>query len=141
MSSWPTGRETVNAMLQRGEIDRFVGDLTNVHELLPIAPKHLASAEMLIATDPVGAYSMLYDGVRKSLAGARPPRPQTAPAGRRGARVAVQPCAAAAARGSSIPWARATSARTSRAGASPDASALSPMRVSCAGRGSVDGSP
>lgn len=68
MSSWPTGRETVNAMLQRGEIDRVVGDLTNVHELLSIAPKHLASAEMLIATDPVGAYSMLYDGVRKSLA-------------------------------------------------------------------------
>lgn len=38
MSSWPTGRKTVNAMLQPGEIDRFVGGLTNVHELIPIAP-------------------------------------------------------------------------------------------------------
>ncbi|HEU5109712.1 MAG TPA: hypothetical protein VFT95_14315 [Micromonosporaceae bacterium] len=65
---WEQGRETVSAMLARGELERLPASREHADVLLGQAHQHLNSAKAIAAADPVGAYQLLYDAARKALA-------------------------------------------------------------------------
>ncbi|MFA5787437.1 MAG: hypothetical protein WDA71_10745 [Actinomycetota bacterium] len=58
---------TVSALLRQGRIERVEPDLEAAHSKLREAHRHLVSAGALAATDPEGAYVLLYDAARKAL--------------------------------------------------------------------------
>lgn len=85
MSSWPTGVEAVKQMLTNGNLQKVVPSREAATAFLDAAEKHLVSALAITESDPDGAYSLLYDAARKSLAallqtqGLRATSPQTRP--------------------------------------------------------------
>ena len=66
--SWEQGRETIDELLARGELQNVSPDLDVAHQLLETARKHLGSASVIQTNDPEGAYAALYDAARKSCA-------------------------------------------------------------------------
>ncbi len=66
--SWPTGIETIKELLAAGNVQKVAPSLESVEATLAAAAKHLDSASVLAASDPDGAYILLYDAARKSLA-------------------------------------------------------------------------
>ena len=64
---WQQGRDTLDGMLERGELERVPASRDHADELLTQARDHLGSAELVAKTDAVGAYQMLYDAARKAL--------------------------------------------------------------------------
>lgn len=68
MSSWPTGIETIKRLLAAGNLQRVSPSPDAATTFLDAAARHLDSAVVLAETDPDGAYTMLYDAARKSLA-------------------------------------------------------------------------
>jgi hypothetical protein len=66
--SWPTGIETVKELIVAGNLQKVAPSLESAHSFLAQAAGHLASAQSVATTDPTGAYSLLYDAARKSLA-------------------------------------------------------------------------
>ena len=68
---WPEGAETIEDMINDGLLDQNVyANPTDIERLFDDAETHLDSAENLKETDPRGAYSVMYSGVRKSLVAA-----------------------------------------------------------------------
>ncbi|MGI5236961.1 HEPN domain-containing protein [Dactylosporangium sp. CA-139066] len=65
---WQQGREALEGMLDRAELERVPPSRDHAELLLAQARKHLASADAIAASDPAGAYQLLYDAARKSLA-------------------------------------------------------------------------
>lgn len=65
---WGQGREAIDGMLTRGELERVPASRAHADVLLTQARRHLASAGAIAATDPAGAYQLLYDAARKALA-------------------------------------------------------------------------
>ncbi|MFF5077130.1 hypothetical protein ACFY36_08770 [Actinoplanes sp. NPDC000266] len=55
-------------MLARGELERVPASRDHADALLTQSRRHLASATAITATDPAGAYQLLYDAARKALA-------------------------------------------------------------------------
>jgi hypothetical protein len=68
MPSWPTGIETINDLLAAGNLQKVAPSLDAAHGFLAQAAGHLDSALSVATSDPTGAYSLLYDAARKSLA-------------------------------------------------------------------------
>ena len=68
MASWPTGIETIKALIAAGNLQKVAPSLTSAQGFLAQAAGHLDSAQSVSETDPTGAYSLLYDAARKSLA-------------------------------------------------------------------------
>jgi hypothetical protein len=68
MPSWPTGIETVKELIVAGNLQKVAPSLESAHSFLAQASDHLASAQSVATADPTGAYSLLYDAARKSLA-------------------------------------------------------------------------
>ncbi|WP_449064051.1 HEPN domain-containing protein [Planomonospora algeriensis] len=68
MTGWARGREEIIGMIQRREPTQVVPDDRLAARMVEMARKHLASAEILAASDPHLAYSALHDAVRKALA-------------------------------------------------------------------------
>jgi hypothetical protein len=68
MASWPTGIETLKALIAAGSLQKVAPSLESAHGFLAQAAGHLESAQSVADTDPTGAYSLLYDAARKSLA-------------------------------------------------------------------------
>lgn len=67
--SWPTGSDTIAALLTGGELDVVTFDQRVVDLLLVDAQRHLQSADAAKAIgDLVGAYQLAYDAMRKSSA-------------------------------------------------------------------------
>ena len=66
--NWQQGREALDDMLARGELERVPASRAHADLLLSQARRHLASADAIAAPDPAGAYQLLYDAARKSLA-------------------------------------------------------------------------
>jgi len=66
--SWGQGKETIDDLLARGELQNVSPDLGVAHRLLETARRHLTSASEIHANDPEGAYAALYDAARKSCA-------------------------------------------------------------------------
>jgi hypothetical protein len=65
---WQQGRATLDGMISRGELERIPPSREHSHLLLAQALRHLLSARAIAASDPAGAYQLLYDAARKSLA-------------------------------------------------------------------------
>jgi len=68
MASWPTGIETIKALIAAGNLQTVAPSLKSAQGFLAQAAGHLDSAQSVSETDPTGAYSLLYDAARKSLA-------------------------------------------------------------------------
>jgi len=65
---WQQGRETIDVMLTRSELERVPASRDHANLLLSQARQHLASADAIAGSDPAGAYQLLYDAARKALA-------------------------------------------------------------------------
>jgi hypothetical protein len=66
--TWPTGQDTIRHLLASGDLQQVTATREAADALLAAATRHLDSARSLATTDPEGAYSLLYDAARKSLA-------------------------------------------------------------------------
>lgn len=65
---WQRGRDTLDAMIGRGELERVPASRDHADVLLGQARQHLNSARAIASVDPVGGYQLLYDAARKALA-------------------------------------------------------------------------
>ncbi|WP_433209381.1 hypothetical protein ACQP00_45055 [Dactylosporangium sp. CS-047395] len=65
---WQQGREVLDDMIARGELERVPASRAHADHLLTQARRHLTSAGAIAAADPAGAYQLLYDAARKALA-------------------------------------------------------------------------
>lgn len=68
MPSWPTGIEAIKELIAASNLQKVAPSLDAAHSFLAQAAGHLDSAQSVAVTDPTGAYSLLYDAARKSLA-------------------------------------------------------------------------
>lgn len=64
---WNTGRDELERMIDRNEVQRVSPSRQMADALLSQARTHLASATALAERDPVGAYALMYDAARKAL--------------------------------------------------------------------------
>lgn len=58
---------TIDALVQAGRIERVPSDLGFAQNEIGQAEVHLASARLLLETDPVMAYTAAYDAARKAV--------------------------------------------------------------------------
>lgn len=65
--TWPKGADTVEALVESGELERVEASKDLARSILDDARRHLASARAISATDPLGAYALAYDAGRKAL--------------------------------------------------------------------------
>ncbi len=65
---WQQGRELVDGMIARAELERVPASRDHADLLLAQARRHVGSAEAIAGDDPAGAYQLLYDAARKALA-------------------------------------------------------------------------
>jgi hypothetical protein len=65
---WQQGREVLDDMIARGELERVPASREHADLLLAQARQHLDSTQIIGQTDPAGAYQLLYDAARKALA-------------------------------------------------------------------------
>src|SRR5690554_4329683 len=65
---WEKGRETVDSLLSEGRIERIQPNPELAILLLKQAETHLESARALVESDVPGAFQIIYDAARKSLA-------------------------------------------------------------------------
>ena len=68
MSSWPTGVDAIKRLLASGDLQRVAASTDAASAFLAQAARHLDSALAVANADPDGAYTLLYDAARKSLA-------------------------------------------------------------------------
>jgi hypothetical protein len=66
--SWPTGIETIKHLLATDDLQKVSPSPTAASAFLDAAAKHLDSALLVADADSEGAYTLLYDAARKSLA-------------------------------------------------------------------------
>jgi hypothetical protein len=64
---WQQGRDSIDGMLARGELDRVPASRPQADLLLAQAHQHLKSAQAIVTLDATGAYQLLYDAARKAL--------------------------------------------------------------------------
>jgi len=65
---WQQGREALDGMITRGELERVPPSREHADLMLAQARRHLASAVAIADSDPAGAYQLLYDAARKAFA-------------------------------------------------------------------------
>lgn len=58
---------SVEDLIRTGRLERVTPDRSQAMRFLDQAGRHLRSARGLLEEDPAGAFSLLYDGIRKSL--------------------------------------------------------------------------
>ena len=66
--TWEQGRDTIEAMLRSGVLERIPASREHAQHLIGQARRHLASAVIIADADPDGGYAMVYDAARKALA-------------------------------------------------------------------------
>jgi hypothetical protein len=66
--TWQKGRDTVQALIDRGELEHVIASAKQAAIMLDDARRHLTSARTIAPLDPQGAYTLTYDAARKSLA-------------------------------------------------------------------------
>jgi hypothetical protein len=64
---WQQGRDALDGMISRGELERVPASRQHADLLLDQADQHLKSARAIVAFDAAGAYQLLYDAARKAL--------------------------------------------------------------------------
>jgi hypothetical protein len=68
MARWNQGRATVDALIERGSIEQVPASQEAAEAELARARTHVASARLLLSSDPEGAYTLVYDAARRALA-------------------------------------------------------------------------
>lgn len=63
---WKRGRESVERLLEDGEMERVVPSEDLADRLMDDAAAHLESAHSIQDLDPTGAYQLAYDAARKA---------------------------------------------------------------------------
>jgi hypothetical protein len=66
MSRWAKGADQVNMLIEQRHLQRVIADADPVDALLGSARRHVESARLTAGQDPEAAYSLAYDGARKS---------------------------------------------------------------------------
>lgn len=66
MPRWKQGEGMIERMLEQRQLDRVPADADTVSALVDAARHHIDSADLLVASDPEGAYALSYDAARKS---------------------------------------------------------------------------
>jgi len=66
--SWPTGIDAIKQLLGSGSLQKVSASLDVAATFLSTAARHLDSAALVAEEDPDGAYTLVYDAARKSLA-------------------------------------------------------------------------
>lgn len=64
---WEQGRDVIDDLLARGRFTRVTPNRELADTLLDQARKHLASGGAIVAADPAGAFTLVYDAARKAL--------------------------------------------------------------------------
>ncbi|GAA0375947.1 hypothetical protein Acor_73140 [Acrocarpospora corrugata] len=64
---WEQGRQAIDGMIGRGEVERVPASRSQADSLLDQVNRHLATVRLAKESDPVGAYQLLYDAARKAL--------------------------------------------------------------------------
>ena len=64
--TWARGRDQVEGMIERGEIERVTPDAGLAERYLSEATIHLESARLVRARDPSGSFDLAYDAARKA---------------------------------------------------------------------------
>jgi hypothetical protein len=64
---WQQGRDTIDGMIARRELEHVPASRSHAELLLAQADRHLGSARAIVDTDATGAYQLLYDAARKAL--------------------------------------------------------------------------
>jgi hypothetical protein len=68
MASWPTGIKTIRSLIATNSLQQVAPSREAAEAMLDAAAKHLDSAKLVAESDADGAYTLLYDAARKSLA-------------------------------------------------------------------------
>ena len=66
--TWERGRERVDELLARGELEEVTASEALADRLVREADKHLTAAGQIVAIDEAGAYQLAYDVARKACA-------------------------------------------------------------------------
>jgi hypothetical protein len=66
VARWRKGEGTINALLERGHLQKVTADSQTAHALVATSERHVRSATTLTASDPEAAYSLAYDAARKA---------------------------------------------------------------------------
>lgn len=66
MEAWRRGRETIERLLDRGELERVRPSGSTARRLLDVAEAHLELARQGLDVDPDGAFQLGYDAARKA---------------------------------------------------------------------------
>lgn len=64
---WEQGRQIVDDMVKRGELQRVSPNREHADELLKQARRHVSTSKVAAYSDPEGAYQLAYDAARKAL--------------------------------------------------------------------------
>jgi hypothetical protein len=64
--TWERGRSTVETRIAGGELELVTPSPQLAELLMGDAARHLASARLIAASDPTGAYQLAYDAARKA---------------------------------------------------------------------------
>lgn len=68
IARWEKGRTEVDQLINEHRLERVSANRELAEQLLDQAEAHLGSAQILVPTDPSGAFQLTYDAARKSLA-------------------------------------------------------------------------
>ncbi len=66
--TWSKGKDRIDELVRRGLLQRVPASREAAQVMIAQARRHLASAEMIVDTDPQGAYALTYDAARKAMA-------------------------------------------------------------------------
>ena len=64
---WEQGRDVVDDLLARGRLTRVTPNRDLAEALVTQARAHLVSSAAVVDADPAGAFTLVYDAVRKAL--------------------------------------------------------------------------
>lgn len=67
MLRWEQGRDVIERLIARGRLTRVTPNRELADTLLTQARAHLGSGAAIAATDPAGAFTLVYDAARKAL--------------------------------------------------------------------------
>ncbi|WP_084020263.1 hypothetical protein [Mycobacterium avium] len=64
--TWQQGHSTIVALIKRRHLEQISGAAADGQYVLEQASQRLASAQIVLRTDPVGAYNLAYDATRQA---------------------------------------------------------------------------
>lgn len=65
---WEQGRSVIDALLEARDLERVPASAGHAGEMISQARQHVTSAGRIVDEDPAGAFQLLYDAARKTLA-------------------------------------------------------------------------